>query len=85
MVLNLTSLILDCVSACDGYLPKISIAYVPAWYDDLQQDVRDAERPWSPSQPGTGGKSKSISWMLVIVLVVAMAVTIFILSVILRK
>ena len=24
------------------------------------QDVRDAERPWSPTQPGTGGKSKSI-------------------------
>ena len=28
---------------------------IPAWDDDLQQDVRDGQRPGSLSQSGTGG------------------------------
>ena len=32
-----------------------NLTLIPAWDDDLQQDVRDGQRPGSLSQSGTGG------------------------------
>ena len=38
----------------DSVFLKLEVL-IPAWDDDLQQDVRDGQRPGSLSQSGTGG------------------------------
>ena len=37
----------------DSVFLKLEVL-IPAWDDDLQQDVRDGQRPGSLSQSGTG-------------------------------